>query len=92
MKNAVKIPLSRVLAEVCSPGSVFDLAYRKTDGTYGEKKGCLSTPSKSSLTDRRKLNRSGLLQLTQKGFSGIPFNLYIDLLISFNGQVIDHEA
>lgn len=87
MENVSEIPLSAVLSEVSAPGAAFDLAYFKTDGSYGEKEGCRMAPSKNSLSDRRKFNRSGLLLLEH---DGQPFNIYIDLLVKMNGQVIDH--
>ena len=85
-----EMPLGRVLSEVNAPNSVFDIKYRKVDGTVGTKLGCTRLATSNALNERKKMNRSGLLKLFQPS-TGRQFEVYIDLLVQFNGLDIDHE-
>jgi hypothetical protein len=88
MKNGVEMPISAVLSEVNKPNAVFSITYRKTDGSFGEKKRCINR--RANLNDRKKMNRSGLLSLTDLD-KRQDFEVYIDFLRSFNSTEIDHE-
>lgn len=86
----MQIPLSVVLSEVNKPASVFDLTYRKVDGTWGSKKSCmLRSNMTNELGERRRMNRSGTLKLMEKP-TGNLLEVYIDFLQTFNGQPINH--
>lgn len=85
-----EISLGRVLSEVNSPNALFDLTYRKVDGTMGMKQGCTRLATSNALSERKKMNRSGLLKLFHRA-TGRTFEVYIDLLVQFNGLNIDHE-
>jgi len=86
------IPLSRVLGEVNRAHSVFSITYRTAGGDWGEKKNCVSRGSSDNpLTERKKMNRDGKLKLMQKS-GGHIFEVFIDLLLTFNGQKINHFA
>ena len=84
------IPLSAVLSEINKPSSVFDITYRKVDGSWGSKKSCMiRSNSTNELGERRRMNRSGTLKLLDKA-SGGQFEIYIDFLQTFNSQPINH--
>ncbi len=86
------IALSRVLAEVNRPHSIFSITYRTAAGVYGEKKDCVARSSSDNpLTERKKMNRDGKLKLMQAR-GGHIFEVFIDLLITFNGIKINHFA
>lgn len=86
----MQIPLSAVLSEINKPSSVFDITYRKVDGSWGSKKSCmLRSNSTNELGERRRMNRSGTLKLLDKS-SGRQLEIYIDFLQTFNGQPINH--
>ncbi|MDF7817361.1 hypothetical protein P1X15_07140 [Runella sp. MFBS21] len=85
-----KINLSAVLSEVNRPNAVFNLTYRKENGECGEKKGCILRRSgDNALNERKKMNRSGKLKLLRKS-DGHQFEVFIDFLLTFNGQPINH--
>ncbi|TDB60104.1 hypothetical protein [Arundinibacter roseus] len=84
------IQLSAVLSEVNKPGSVFNITYRKVDGSWGEKKSCmLRTSTHSAGGERKRMNRSGTLKLIQQSNNQL-LDVYIDFLLTFNGQAINH--
>jgi hypothetical protein len=84
------ITIRAVLSEMNKPVSVFDITYRKTDGSWGEKKGCmLRRNTTNELGERKRMNRSGTIKLAHKS-SGAMMDIYIDLLLTFNGQAINH--
>lgn len=86
------IDLRAVLSEMNTPGSVFDVTYRKKDGAWGERKRCSARmPSGNNLDNRKKMNRSGLVKLFQVG-QNLSFDAYIDFLETFNGMTINHTA
>ena len=84
------IGISAVLSEMNKPASVFNLSYRKTDGTWGEKRGCmLRRNNTNELGERKRMNRSGTVKLVHKS-TGAMLDVYIDLLLTFNSQPINH--
>ncbi|WP_428657630.1 hypothetical protein [Runella sp.] len=84
-----KINLSAVLSEVNRPNAVFHITYRKEDGQWGEKKNCLLRRlGDNALNERKKMNRSGKLKLALR--DGYQFEVFIDFLLTFNGQSINH--
>ena len=83
------IGIGEVLSEMCQPSNVFTIEYRKVDGNYGKKERCVLVRGSSNvLSDRKKMNRNGLLLLREVGGKH-DFSVYIDLLLSFNGTEID---
>ncbi|GGD45157.1 hypothetical protein GCM10011514_06510 [Emticicia aquatilis] len=83
------IGIGEVLSEMCQPSNVFTIEYRKVDGNYGKKERCvLVRGSNNDLSERKKMNRNGLLLLREVGGKH-DFSVYIDLLVSFNGTEID---
>jgi hypothetical protein len=81
------ITLREVLAEVNRPNAVFDLKYRKVDGSIGNKERVISR--NTDLNERKKRNRDGILKIVRPA-SGEMRDVYIDLLVSFNGMVIKY--
>ncbi len=91
MNNAEKqnIIIKGVLAEINKPNNVFSIKFRrKSDGYISSKQNVtrLQT-SGSTLTDRRKMNRSGVVKLyhleTQQDFDCV-----IDFIREFNGKKV----
>jgi hypothetical protein len=86
------IAIGSVLSEINAMGSVFSLEYRKVNGDYGKKERCtLRSTDTNVLNERKKRNRSGIIKLRNLD-KGIDFELYIDLLQTFNGINIDFLA
>lgn len=87
------IDIGHVLGEVNTTGSVFDVTFRKKDGTWGERRRCSARiPSNANgLENRKKMNRSGLVKLFEVG-QNLSFDVYIDFLETFNGMAINHTA
>lgn len=83
-----RIGISNVLAEVNRANSVFSVAYRKTNGEYGEKHRVTARRGNNPLNERKRMNRSGLLKLTNLD-NNKDFDIVIDLLIEFNGIPIN---
>ena len=94
------IYLSQVLTSYRASGlsghsPYFDLTYRKADGSFGQKTGVRrqagqQPTSKKDLTSIQQENRqAGKLHLVEA--SGRQFELHIPLLVTFNGQRIDHR-
>lgn len=73
----------------------FDLTYRKADGSFGRKTGVRrragqNPDGKKDLTSIRNENRqAGKLHLVDS--TNRQFELHIPLLVTFNGQRIDHR-
>ena len=73
----------------------FDLTYRKADGRWGSKTSVRrrageNPTGKKDLTSIQLENRqAGKLFLVDS--TGYKFELHIPLLLSFNGQPIDHR-
>lgn len=88
--TCIMIAIRGVLSEMNRPNSVFSLEYWKVDGTYGEKKRVALRRSGNDLSDRKKMNNSGMLLLVDLSTGG-RFDLYIDFLMVFNGVEINHE-
>lgn len=78
------ISLAQMLAEVNKPNSVFNLKYRKDDGSVGHKKNVVLRNGNNELNERRKMNRNGLLSIYEPA-SGNEREVTIDLIIEFNG-------
>lgn len=87
------IEVGHVLSEINTAGSVFDVSFRKKDGTWSERKRCSARiPSNANgLENRKKMNRSGLVKLYEAG-QNLCFDVYIDFLETFNGMTINHTA
>ena len=94
------IYLSQVIAEyrangLSSHNSTFDLAYRKTDGSYGEKRrvrrraGEASGQKRDLASIKHENRQAGKIFLIDEG--GNRFDLHIPLLVRFNGRLIDHR-
>lgn len=85
------LSIGEVLSEICRPSNVFSIEYRKVNGDYGKKERCvLVRNSNNDLSERKKMNRNGLLLLREVGGKH-DFSVYIDLLVSFNSTEIDFE-
>ncbi|TAF02268.1 MAG: hypothetical protein EAZ80_01605 [Runella slithyformis] len=87
------IPISgtgSVLAQVNKPGVVFNIKFRKTNGDVSEKIGCMAVRGGSELSERKVWNRNGLLRITQPAKNHI-FDVYIDLILEFNGKPVFHN-
>jgi hypothetical protein len=84
-----EISIGAVLSEVNQTGAVFSVEYRKMNGDFGSKSRCTGRiDSANQLNDKRKRNRTGVLKLHNLD-TATDFELYIDLLQSFNGQDIE---
>jgi len=94
------IYLSQVLAAYRASGlsghsPFFDLTYRKSDGSFGSKSSVrrragLNPGGKKDLASIVHENRqAGKIHLVES--SGHQFELHIPLLVTFNGQTIDHR-
>lgn len=81
------------MSEINTPSSVFDVTFRKKDGTWGQRQRCSARiPSNANgLENRKKMNRSGLVKLYEVG-QNLSFDVYIDFLETFNGMTITHTA
>ncbi len=79
------IRLNEVLAEVNQANAVFDLKYRKDDGSVGEKKKVVLRGNTNVLNERKKMNRSGVLKIYDPK-SGDERDITIDLITMFNGM------
>lgn len=79
-----------VLSQVNRPGAVFSIKARKVDGSITEKIGCTRLPVANGLEERKKMNRNGLLRLSQPAKSR-TFDLCIDLIVEFNGMRVMHN-
>jgi hypothetical protein len=84
----LSLSIKRVLSEITFPGAVYSIGYRKVDGTWGEKKNATLRRNSNPLTARGKMSRSGLLKLMNRD-NGKEFEIYIDLLVEFNGCEVD---
>jgi hypothetical protein len=90
MKSTLSI--SAALGEMLVPGRVFSIGARKKNGDWTEKAKCvLVHNSRGDLNQRKYWSRNGLLKLREVGGKH-EFNIYIDLLVEFNGQEINWEA
>ncbi|WP_266364200.1 hypothetical protein [Tellurirhabdus rosea] len=73
---------------------VFSLKYRKKDGTTGLKarlrKSTKNTPGTGRYRGNVKLNH--VLLVEDLDNNNQPQNLLIDLLVEYNGQIIDHTV
>jgi hypothetical protein len=85
---SLTISIKRVLSEITTQGARFSLGYRKTDGTWGEKKNVGLRRNSNALNVRKKMSRSGRLPLLNLN-TGKDFEIYIDLLVEFNGCGVD---
>ncbi|GAB3936999.1 hypothetical protein [Larkinella terrae] len=85
------IGISEVLAEVNRPNAVFDLKFRKTNGTVSVRTGCtrLQPTQANRLNERKKMNRSGILKCYQPT-ERKHFDCYIDLIVTFNRMPVNH--
>jgi hypothetical protein len=93
------IYLSQVMQEYRASGTsnhspYFDLTYRKADGSFGTKTGVRrragESVGKKDLTSIKHENRqAGKLHLIDRNDN--RFELHIPLLVSFNGNTIDHR-
>jgi hypothetical protein len=81
----MEIAISEVLSEVCRPNSVFEIRFRKDDGSFSEKNGVINRSGRHE--DRKKLNRNGLLNCYQPA-TDKTFSVTIDLIMEFNGMKI----
>ena len=88
-KKIGKWYIPKVLSEITAEGSVFRIGFREKDGTWSEKEDVMLMNNNSQLFKRKKLSRNGLLKL-HKRIGGHPFEVYIDLLVEFNGMRIEH--
>ena len=79
------IQLNHVLSEVNAPNAVFDIKYRKDDGTVGEKKRVMKRVGNNGLNDHKKMNRLGLLKIWNPK-TGEDRDITIDLIVEFNGK------
>lgn len=85
------LSIKEVLSEMCQPNCVFSIKFRKVDGNISKKEKCvLVRSSGNDLTERKKMNRNGMLLLREVGGKH-DFNVYIDFLREFNGNEIDFE-
>ena len=94
------IYLSQVLATyrasgLSSQSPYFNLTYRKADGSFGSKvnvrrrAGENPTVKKDLASIRHENRQAGKLHLVES--TGNKFELHIPLLVTFNGQPIDHR-
>ena len=94
------IYLSQVLTSYRASGlnghsPFFDLTYRKGDGSFGSKTGVRrrageNPGGKKDLNSiKHETRQAGKLHLVES--SGRAFELHIPLLLTFNGQPIDHR-
>ncbi|MFN8347432.1 MAG: hypothetical protein U0X91_20685 [Spirosomataceae bacterium] len=77
----------------------FSITYRKADGSWGEKKQCRnrsgqpvsSSPSLSNVKTENR--RAGKLRLEYRTDDGRwqKFEVWLCLLITFNGHLVDHR-
>jgi hypothetical protein len=81
-KKAVKITVNEVLSEIVRPNSIFNIGFRKNDGSYSDKKGITLLNG-----DRKKKNRNGLINCYDAK-NDYTFSATIDFLIEFNGMEI----
>jgi hypothetical protein len=76
----------------------FDIEYRRADGTFGSKKDCTRAGAGLAISDKKrdmasisyKESRASKLQLeVWEGGKVKVFDIWICLLVKFNGQLID---
>lgn len=95
-----KINLSEVIAVYQESGkhsesSVFNISYRKENGEFGFKNGCSRVAGKGHLKrneDSKKPNverDADKLHLIDN--TGHRFEVFIGLLVSFDGKIINHK-
>jgi hypothetical protein len=85
------LSVREVLSEMCQPNMVFSIKFRKVGGDTSKKERCvLVRSSGNDLSERKKMNRNGMLLLREVGGKH-DFNVYIDLLREFNSNEIDFE-
>jgi hypothetical protein len=85
IRRMAKILISEALAEINKANAVFDIGFRKADGTFSKKDGVVNRRSVS--TNRKKMNRNGLLSCYQPA-KDYTFDVTIDLLMTLNGMKI----
>ncbi|CAM9908786.1 unnamed protein product [Chrysoparadoxa australica] len=76
---------SEAMSLINRPNSIFSLGFRKSNGDYSEKDGVINRSK--TLSDRKKMNRSGLLSCYQPQPDYI-FDVTIDLIMTLNGMRI----
>lgn len=81
----MKILISEVLGDVNKPNSVFTIGFWKADGNFTTKHDV--TNRRTSLNDRKKMNRSGLLNCYDQKNDEF-FDVTIDLIVTYNGMEI----
>lgn len=95
LKKTMGIALKEVLNKV-KTGQPFSISYRKKNGTFGSKNNVRSrveakegNTAKSLGSIANEVKNAGQLFLLDE--FDRPFDLYICLIVRFNGQLIDHQ-
>lgn len=81
----MKILISEALGDMNKPNSVFSIGFWKADGKFVTKHDV--TNRKTSLGDRKKMNRNGLLNCYVPKNDEF-FDCTIDLIMTYNGMEI----
>lgn len=80
-----KILHNEMLAEMNRANRVFSIGFRKDNGDFSVKENVMNRSS--NLSNRKKMNRSGLVRCMQKN-NDLIFDATIDLIVRFDGMEV----